>query len=50
MKSGKMTLARDQVLSTCFSLFRFIVCTRARSRCSTYGPFLRERDMTLLLA
>src|SRR5664280_1717536 len=47
MKSGKMTDARDQVLTTFFSLRLFIVWTRPRSRDSTNGPFLTERDMPL---
>src|ERR1035437_2846388 len=47
MKSGNMTDARDQVLTTFFSLRLFIVWTRPRSRDSTNGPFLTERDMPL---
>src|SRR6478735_12502079 len=45
MKSGKITLARDQVLTTFFSFFLFIVWTRPRSRASMNGPFLRDRDI-----
>src|SRR5215210_1119395 len=45
MKVGKMTDARDQVLTTFFSLRRFISSIRPCSRSSMNGPFLIERDM-----
>ncbi len=45
MNSGKITDARDQVLTTFFSLRLFISVTRPRSRASTNGPFLTDRDM-----
>src|SRR6476659_6653610 len=44
MKSGKMTDARDQVLTTRFSLRLFMSSTRPFSRSSTNQPFLTERD------
>ena len=49
MKSGKTTDARDQVLTTLRSFRLFISWTRPRSRASTNGPFLTERDMLRLL-
>src|SRR4029078_5592935 len=49
MKVGKMTEARDQVLTTFFSLRLFIASTRPWRRSSTNGPFLIERDMLYLL-
>src|SRR5512146_806444 len=45
MNSGKITDARDQVLTTRFSLRLFISPTRPRSRDSTNGPFLTDRDI-----
>src|SRR6478672_6193040 len=45
MKVGKMTDARDQVLTTFFSLRLFISSMRPRRRGSTNGPFLTERDI-----
>src|ERR1700690_3440450 len=49
MKSGKTTEARDHVRTIFRSLFLFISWTRPRSRASTNGPFLTERDMLRLL-
>src|SRR5712671_253995 len=49
MKVGKMTEARDQVLTTFFSLRLFISSTRPWRRSSMNGPFLIERDMLYLL-
>src|SRR5664280_2542608 len=49
MKSGKTTEARDHVRTIFRSFFLFISWTRPRSRASTNGPFLTERDMLLLL-
>src|SRR5665647_3289334 len=49
MKSGKTTEARDQVFTTLRSLRLFISWTRPRSRASTNGPFLTERDMLRFL-
>src|SRR5450759_5606555 len=49
MKSGKTTDARDHVRTIFRSFFLFISWTRPRSRASTNGPFLTERDMLLLL-
>src|SRR5664280_948846 len=49
MKSGKTTDARDHVRTIFRSLFLFISWTRPRSRASTNGPFLTERDMLRLL-
>ena len=40
---GKMTLARDQVLSTLRSFLLFISSMRPSRRASTNGPFFRER-------
>src|SRR5437763_16249976 len=45
MKVGKITDARDQVLTTFFSLRRFISSTRPWRRSSMNGPFLTERDI-----
>src|SRR5215210_3508154 len=45
MNVGKMTDARDQVLTTRFSLRLFISSMRPRSRASMNGPFLTDRDM-----
>src|SRR5688572_21180727 len=45
MKVGKMTDARDQVLTTFFSLRLFISSMRPRRRASMKGPFLTERDI-----
>src|SRR5512134_3959952 len=45
MNDGKMTDARDQVLTTFFSLRLFISSTRPWRRSSMNGPFLIERDM-----
>src|SRR5689334_1423199 len=45
MNVGKITDARDQVLTTFFSLRLFISSMRPRSRASTNGPFLTERDI-----
>src|SRR5687767_5788929 len=45
MNVGKMTDARDQVLTTFFSLRLFISSMRPRRRASTKGPFLTERDI-----
>ena len=45
MNVGKMTDARDQVLTTFFSLRLFISSIRPRRRASTKGPFLMERDI-----
>jgi hypothetical protein len=41
-----MTEALDQVFTTRFSFRRFISWIRARSRASTNGPFLTERDIS----
>src|ERR1035437_9375741 len=49
MKSGKTTDARDHVRTIFRSFFLFISWTRPRSRASTNGPFLTERDMLRLL-
>src|SRR5664280_2838625 len=49
MKSGKTTEARDHVRTIFRSFFLFISWTRPRSRASTNGPFLTERDMLRLL-
>src|SRR5450756_2293533 len=49
MKSGKTTDARDHVRTIFRSFFLFISWTRPRSRASTNGPFLTERDMLLLI-
>ena len=49
MNVGKMTDARDQVLTTFFSLRLFISSIRPRSRASTNGPFLSDRDIGFLL-
>src|SRR6266576_2695469 len=49
MNVGKMTEARDQVLTTFFSLRLFIASTRPWRRSSMNGPFLIERDMLYLL-
>src|SRR6266550_5846005 len=49
MNVGKMTDARDQVLTTFFSLRLFISSTRPWRRSSMNGPFLIERDMLYLL-
>src|SRR6478672_3241375 len=46
---GKMVESRDQVLSTRFSLDRFMISMRASSFASTYGPFFTDRDTLLLL-
>src|SRR5918993_4151564 len=45
MNVGKMTDARDQVLTTFFSLRLFISSMRPWSRASMNGPFLMDRDM-----
>ncbi len=45
MKDGKITDARDQVLTTFFSLFLFISSMRPSSRGSMNGPFLMDRDI-----
>src|SRR5687768_16681551 len=52
MNVGKMTDARDHVLTTFFSLRLFISSIRPLRRTSTNGPFLMERDIDpyLLLA
>src|SRR5918995_1376990 len=49
MNVGKMTDARDQVLTTFFSLRLFISSMRPRSRASMKGPFLMERDIVSYL-
>src|SRR5258706_11837143 len=49
MKVGKMTEARDQVLTTFFSLRLFFSSTRPWRRSSMNGPFLMDRDMLSLL-
>src|ERR671922_181437 len=46
MNSGKITDARDQVLTTFFSLRLFMASMRPMSRASTKGPFLTDRDMS----
>src|SRR5918998_4036150 len=45
MNVGKITDARDQVLTTRRSFRRFISSMRPRRRASTNGPFLTDRDM-----
>src|SRR4026208_2295620 len=45
MNVGKITDARDQVLTTFFSLRLFISSIRPRRRASMNGPFLTERDI-----
>src|SRR5512146_506238 len=53
MNVGKITDARDHVLTTFFSFRLFISSIRPSSRGATNGPFLTERDMSsslLLLA
>src|SRR5215213_3276424 len=45
MNVGKMTDARDHVLTTRFSLRLFISSIRPRRRDSMNGPFLTDRDM-----
>src|ERR671910_1000755 len=49
MNDGKMTDARDQVLTTFFSFLLFICSMRPSRRGSMNGPFLIDRDMFLAL-
>src|SRR5689334_16346925 len=46
MNDGKITDARDQVLTTFFSFFLFICSMRPSRRGSMNGPFLIDRDMS----
>src|SRR6185503_11478768 len=46
MNDGKITDARDQVLTTFFSLFLFICSMRPSRRGSMNGPFLIDRDIS----
>src|SRR5262245_13023686 len=46
MNDGKITDARDHVLTTFFSFFLFICSMRPSRRGSMNGPFLIDRDMS----
>src|SRR5829696_3054099 len=46
MNDGKITDARDHVLTTFFSLRLFICSIRPSSRGSMNGPFLMDRDIS----
>src|SRR5262245_54650256 len=46
MNDGKITDARDHVLTTFFSFFLFICSMRPSRRGSMNGPFLIDRDIS----